>query len=101
MERAGSAAAQVLTLVVTWRAKNGREAVAVPSGNRRQKARLLPSLRQLLERIGNLEQCRLAPGASEEGDPNRQPPEISTCHVDIGIARNGSRARTASSGVIA
>src|SRR4029077_5743054 len=68
--------------------------------NRRQEARLLPYLRQLLERIGDLEQCRLAPGAPEEGDPDRQPPEVSTCHVDIGIARNGGGARTASGGVI-
>src|SRR5208337_222225 len=39
--------------------------------NRRQKARFLPRLRQLLEPVSDLKQRGLAPGASEEGDADR------------------------------
>src|SRR5260370_36366883 len=60
--------------------------------NSRQKARLLPSLRQLLKRVGDLEQGRLAPRASKKADSDRQSPELSGCHVDIGIACDRSRA---------
>src|ERR1700681_2057207 len=69
--------------------------------NRRQEARLLPCLRQLLERLRDLEQRRLAPCAPEEGDPNRQSPQVSRRHIDIGIAGNSGGARTASGGVVA
>ena len=40
---------------------------------RRQEPRRLPDLRRLLERVGELDQRRLAPGAADEGDPDRQP----------------------------
>src|SRR5258708_10547386 len=60
-------------------------AVVVASRNRRQEARLLPCLRQLLERIGNLQQRGFAPCTSEEGQPDRQPPQLSTAHGAIAL----------------
>src|SRR5580658_8953705 len=69
--------------------------------NGRQEARLLPSLGQLLERISDLEQRRLAPGASEKRDANWQSPQKSGRHVDVGIPGDGRSAGAASGGVIA
>src|SRR5260221_12333953 len=55
-------------------------AVVVSSRNRRQEARLLPCLRQLLARIGNLEQRWFAPCTFDTRDTDRQSPKKSTWH---------------------
>src|ERR1700687_4939885 len=83
----------------------GLEFFRHPSGGSdvygRQETRLLTSFGQLLERIRDLKQGRLAPGASKERDADRQSPEVSRRDINIGIAGDGSGARTASGGVIA
>src|ERR1700720_2398890 len=74
---------------------------AQPVINRHRKSRLLASLSQLLERIGNLQQRGFTPGAPEERDANRQPPKISRSDVNIWIASDGSGIGTATRRMIA
>src|SRR5258708_20088052 len=56
-------------------------AVVVSSRNRRQEARLLPCLRQLLEPIGNLDQRWFAPFPSQAPNPDPPSPQPSTLHL--------------------
>jgi hypothetical protein len=57
----------------------------------RQKLRRLPELCRLLKRVRQLDQCRLTPGAPEEGNAHREAEEISGWNRDARVTRHGSR----------
>src|ERR1700732_1385287 len=69
--------------------------------DRGQEARGLTGLCRLLERIGECDQCGLAPSASEKGDSYRQSENESRGHIDVGISGDSSGIGAASGDVIA
>ena len=61
--------------------------------DRRDEVRRDAYLGRLLERIGEADQRRLVPAAADEGDAERERPDVACRHRDVGIAGDRCRAR--------
>ena len=68
---------------------------------RLDESRRLAKLGGLLEGVGDLEECRLAVGAAEEGDADGQSGDLTRRDGDIGIPGHSRGRGTAANGTVA